>query len=108
VILDAHTLFSYFDARADGHWSVAGNIEFVAGFEQLVVSPFVIAELEQIVREEHGLEGWLAVLSELAGGAWSIATVDSTHLAAVRERVADGASMSRASVDVLTAGPSPG
>lgn len=84
MILDANTLAEYFDAGAEGHWQVAGEIEFVAEFEQLVVSPFVAAELEPVIRAKFGAEGWLAVLEELAGGAWMIAVVDGEHLEAMR------------------------
>ncbi|MDJ0335796.1 VapC toxin family PIN domain ribonuclease [Salinibacterium sp. G-O1] len=87
MILDAKTLVEYFDAGAEGHWSVAGEIEFVAEFEQLVVSPFVIAELEPLVRAKFSFEGWCAVLEELAGGAWTIAVVDAAHLAAMRQQL---------------------
>ncbi|MGV8895748.1 MAG: hypothetical protein ACOH10_06365 [Rhodoglobus sp.] len=87
MIVDAKTLIEYFDAGAEGHWSVAGEIEFVAEFEQLVLSPFVIAELEPLIRAKFGLEGWLAVLQELAGGAWTIAVVDAAHLGAMREQL---------------------
>ena len=72
-----------------------------AEYEQLVVSPFVIAELEPLVRERFGVEGWLVVLDELAGGAWTLATVDEGHLAAVRQLVAHGAGLAAASVGVL-------
>ncbi len=87
MILDAETLVAFFDAESADHWSVAGEIEFVAEFEELVISPFVIAELEPVIRTKFGLEGWLAVLDELAGGAWTIAVVDAAHLGAMRERL---------------------
>lgn len=73
MILDAKTLLTFFDAGAVDHWSVAGEIEFVAEFEELMVSPFVVADLEPVIRAKFGREGWLAVLDELAGGAWTIA-----------------------------------
>jgi predicted nucleic acid-binding protein len=106
VIVDARTLLSYFDRTAESHWSVAGEVEFAATFEQLVVSPFVIAELEAMVKERFGAEGWLAVLDELARGAWSIAEVDPEHLRAVQERVEveSGATLAEASVAVLAQG----
>ncbi len=67
MILDASTLAAYFDAGAEGHWQVAGEIEFVAEFEPLVVSPFVVAELEPVIRGKFGQEGWLAVTG---GACW--------------------------------------
>ena len=103
MIVTARTLLSYFDRTAESHWSVAGELEFASTFEQLVVSPFVIAELEGLVMERFGAEGWLAVLDELARGAWSIAEVDSAHLRAVHERMEGeaGATLAEASVAVL-------
>jgi predicted nucleic acid-binding protein len=75
VNLDANALLAFFDRTVGEHWSVAGEVEFLATFEQLIVSPFVIAELETIVRARYGTDGWVAVLDELAGGAWTIAPV---------------------------------
>lgn len=106
MTLDAATLLAYFDRTAGDHWSVAGEIEFSATFEELVVSPFVIVELEAVVRERFGVEGWLTVLDELAGGAWTIAAVDPAHLRAVRDRVEAGEALARASVAVLAEGAS--
>jgi hypothetical protein len=104
VILDATTLLSFFDRESVDHWAVTGEIELAAEIEQLVVSPFVIAELELIVRERYGAEAWLSTLDALAQGAWAIAPVSPQHLAALRPRVASGASLATASVDVLAAG----
>lgn len=101
MIIDAGTLLSFFDRDDPTHWAVTGTIELLSSSEQLVISPFVIAELEPIVRERYGPEGWLATLDELAGGAWAIATIDSEHLAAMRDRVAAGASLAAASFGVL-------
>ena len=109
MILTALTLLPYFDSGAPGHWSVAGAVELAAEFERLVVSPFVIAELEPLIREKFGPEGWCEVLDELAGGAWTIATVDSAHLRAMREHVAEGgtgaegATCAEASITALSA-----
>lgn len=101
MILDAATLLAYFDAAASSRWAVVGQIELAAETEELVVSPFVIAELEPLVRANFGQVGWLAVLDELSGGAWTIACFDHEHLAAVRDRVSAGASCAEASVAVL-------
>lgn len=104
MILDAQTLLAYFDARAALHWSVSGEIELLPETEKLIVSPFVIAQLEPMIRREFGLEGWLATLEELAGGAWTIAAIDRSHLAAVRQMSAvAGSTIAEASVVVLAA-----
>ncbi|WP_309620686.1 hypothetical protein [Salinibacterium sp.] len=108
MILTAQTLLSYFDGGTPGHWAVAGRIELAAECEELVVSPFVIAELEPMIREKFGPEEWCEVLGELAGGAWTIATVDTAHLRSMREHLAaggadaEGASCAEASIVTLT------
>lgn len=101
MIVDGATLLSFFDRDDPGHWAAMGQIELAAESESLVVSPFVISELETVVRERCGLEGWLAALEQLAGGAWTLAHVDPTHLAALRDRIASGSSLGTASADVL-------
>lgn len=106
MILDADGLLNYFDRSSPRYWAAAGTIESLAEVEELVVSPFVIAELETIVCEKFGIEGWLVVLDELAGGAWTIATIDAAHLAAVRDRVEAGETLAGASVAVLAGGAS--
>lgn len=103
MILDAATLYDYFVYDSAGHWGVAGEIEFVGTFEELVVSPFVIAELEVLVRERVGDDGWLAALERLAGGAWTIPAVDTAHLSAMLEHVDRGETLAGASVAVLRA-----
>jgi hypothetical protein len=103
VILDATKLYGFFVQNSPGHWGVVGEVEFVAGFEELVVSPFVVAELESVIRERVGEDGWLAALDQLASGAWTIAAVDPPHLAAMREFVERGQTLAGASVAVLLA-----
>ncbi len=48
----------------------------------LVVSPFVVAEVDYLVATRKGVEAELAVLWELAGGAYELATMDADDLAA--------------------------
>jgi predicted nucleic acid-binding protein len=104
MILDAATLLAYFDRDHSNHWAVVGEIELAVGFENLVVSPFVIAELEPIVMQRYGLDGWLATLEQLASGAWTIAPVTTQHLAELRPQLATGATLAAAVIAVLTDG----
>ncbi len=101
MIFDAATLLSFFDRDDANHWGVSGTVELLGGAEPLVVSPFVIAELEPIVIATYGLQAWRATLDELAGGAWTIATVDPEHLARLAERCGEGQSLAAASHEVL-------
>lgn len=97
MIIDTETLLAFLDSTRQGHWAAAGRVELAASYEELVVSPFVIAELEPVVLEQHGRGGWLRVLDELGGGAWTIAEVD---LSVIRDGVAAGATLAEASVDL--------
>jgi predicted nucleic acid-binding protein len=106
VILDAHALYAFFVRDSPQHWAVAGELELVGSFEELLVSPFVVAELEVMVRERVGADGWLLALEQLGGGAWTIAPVDAPHLAAMHRHVAAGATLAEASVAVLAEGAS--
>jgi uncharacterized protein len=71
VIVDTSALLAYFDANEPDHDSVAAVIE--ESNEPLVVSPYVIAELDYLVATRVGVDAELAVLRELAGGAWELA-----------------------------------
>jgi predicted nucleic acid-binding protein len=63
-----------------------------AATEILVVSPYVLAELDYLVATRHGVQAELAVLDELGGGAWELACLDAAELRAARtivDRYAD-------------------
>lgn len=53
----------------------------------MVVSPFVVAEIDYLVTTRYGVKTELAVLRELAGGAYHLATIDADDLAAATEVV---------------------
>ncbi len=53
----------------------------------LVVSPFVVAEIDYLVATRLGVKWELAVLRELAGGAYELAAMDADDLAAATEVV---------------------
>ena len=106
MILDAETLYAFFVRNSQRHWSVAGAVELAVTHEELVVSPFVIVELEKLVRDRVGAEAWPKVLQELGGGAWTIAAVGAAHLTAMSGHVEGGATLAEASVAVLAEGDS--
>jgi predicted nucleic acid-binding protein len=72
VIVDTSALIAYFDANEPEHDAVSRVID--GSDEALVVSPYVIAELDYLVATRVGVEAELKVLGELAGGAWELAT----------------------------------
>jgi predicted nucleic acid-binding protein len=71
VIVDTSALLAYFDSNEPDHQAVAEAIEGTD--ERLVVSPYVIAELDYLVATRIGVDAELAVLRELSGGAWEVA-----------------------------------
>jgi predicted nucleic acid-binding protein len=70
VIVDTSALLAYFDANEPDHDAVVRVIE--ESDEPLVVSPYVIAELDYLVATRVGVDAEVAVLAELAGGAWEL------------------------------------
>lgn len=92
MIVDTSVLLAYFDRDEPDHAAVTSLIE--ASDEPLVVSPFVVAELDYLVATRAGAAAELAVLGELAGGAWDLPAFGAGDLAearAVVERHADQA-----------------
>jgi hypothetical protein len=70
VIVDTSALLAYFDANEPDHDAVSGVID--GSDEALVVSPYVIAELDYLVATRVGVDAELEVLRELASGAWEL------------------------------------
>lgn len=77
-IVDTSALLAYFDASEPDHAAVQREIDAATGL--LVVSPYVVAELDYLVATRHGVDAELAVLAELAGGAWELTCVDVHRL----------------------------
>jgi predicted nucleic acid-binding protein len=77
VIVDTSALLAFFDASEPDHEAVAAVI---AEADALVVSPYVVAELDYLVATRHGVGEELAVLDELASGAWELPTFDQEAL----------------------------
>lgn len=85
IIADTSGLLAFFNQHEPRHEAVASVIE--SDPEPLVVSPYVVAELDYLVATRHGVEAGLAVLEELAGGAWILATIDTDDLTTARSIV---------------------
>ena len=71
MIVDTSALLAYFDANEPDHDAVSRVID--GSDEALVVSPYVIAELDYLVATRVGVDAELEVLRELASGAWELA-----------------------------------
>jgi len=80
VIVDTSALLAYFDANEPAHAAVAALID--GADDALVVSPYVVAELDHLLLTRHGSQAEQAVLDELAGGAWQLAELGPARLAA--------------------------
>lgn len=90
MIVDTSALLAFFDRDEPDHAAVVRVLGEATG--PFVVSPYVIAELDYLVASRMGTAAELAVLDELAGGAWELAdfgTRDVTQARAVIERYAD-------------------
>ena len=82
MIVDTSALLAYFDANEPRHAEVAGHIDSHSGL--LIVSPYVIAELDYLLLTRHGADAAQQVIAELAGGAWELATIDRYRLERAR------------------------
>lgn len=80
IIADTSGLISFFNRSDPDHESIATWIE--TENRVMVVSPFVIAEIDHMVATRSGVDSESAVLRELAGGAYEPATIDVEGLAA--------------------------
>jgi predicted nucleic acid-binding protein len=90
VIVDTSALLAFFD-RSEPDLEAVTRVLDETG-EALVVSPYVAAELDYLVASRLGVDVELAVLRELAGGAWELAPFgpgDIAQACAVIERYAD-------------------
>ena len=78
MIADTSGLLALFNRTEPEHEPVR---RLVAGIEDpLVVSPYVVAELDYLVATRVGVDAELAILEELAGGAYDLAHLEATDL----------------------------
>jgi predicted nucleic acid-binding protein len=71
IIADTSGLLALYSRREPGHAGVKAVVD--GELEPLVVSPYVVAELDYLVATRLGVDAELAVLAELAGGAYHLA-----------------------------------
>jgi len=90
LIVDTSVLLAYFDNSEPKQAVVAQLLEQAT--DDLVVSPYVIAELDYLLASRHGLGIELLALRELGSGAWNLASIgtsDLTQAIGVIERYGD-------------------
>ncbi len=85
IIVDTSALLAFFDASEPDHEAVS---EVLLAADVLVVSSYVVAELDYLVATRHGMDDELAVLDELASGAWDLAAFDEEGLRRARGIIA--------------------
>lgn len=80
MIVDTSALLAYFDRHEPDHSAVVAVID--AATDELVVSPYVLAELDYLVATRHGQRAEQAILAELTSGAWELASLNRDDVAA--------------------------
>jgi predicted nucleic acid-binding protein len=83
VIVDTSALLAFFDADEADHLSV--NELLLTTSERLVVSPYVVAELDYLVQTRLGVSAELAVIRELGSGAWELPGLGSGDMQAMAD-----------------------
>jgi uncharacterized protein len=82
VIVDTSALLAFFDTDEPDHRAVSAVLGDAK--EPLVVSPYVVAEVDYLVASRLGVAAELAVLGELTGGAWELPALDAEQLGQAR------------------------
>jgi predicted nucleic acid-binding protein len=78
IIADTSGLLAFFNDREPQNEAVGAVIE--ASQDPLVVSPFVVAEVDYLVATRIGVRAEIAALRELASGAYLLADFDEGDL----------------------------
>lgn len=86
IIADTSGLIAFFSESGDHHERVSAWLE--KNDQIMVVSPYVIAELDYLVATRKGVDADLAILAELSSGAYELATMSTEDLATAREVIA--------------------
>lgn len=78
VVVDTSALLAVFDDSEPDHSVVVEALKSNPG--PLIVSPYVVAELDYLVATRHGRAAEKAVLAHLASGAWELPGVGREDL----------------------------
>lgn len=70
MIVDTSALLAFYIPREPMHGAVRDLL--VNASDDLIVSPYVLAELDYLVLTREGVQSELAVLRELTSGAWDL------------------------------------
>jgi predicted nucleic acid-binding protein len=83
LICDTSGLLAYFNDREDDHAAVAAVVDVETG--PLVVSPYVLAELDHLVTTRYGIQAELAVLGSLLTMAWQLVNLEEREVRQARD-----------------------
>lgn len=78
IVADTSGLLALFNRREPAHEAVRAAVADLDG--PMVVPPYVVAELDYLVASRLGVDAGLAVLAELASGAYDLAHLDADRL----------------------------
>jgi len=85
VIADTSGLLAYYNAAEPAHERVRAAVE--SANQPLIVSPFVIAELDYLLATRVGVTAELAVLGELASGAYELPALTAADISTCAQLV---------------------
>ncbi len=80
ILLDTSGLLAAIDGKQRHHAAAARSLK--AARAPLLLSPFVLAELDYLLATRTGLHAALALLDEVARGAYQLATFSADDVAA--------------------------
>ena len=83
IVADTSGLLALFNSAEPAHREVVAAL--AEERDALVVSPFVVAELDYLIATRVGQAEALNVVKELAGGAYDLAAIDTDDLEVVSE-----------------------
>lgn len=85
IVADTSGVLAFFHRDEPTHNAVRRVVE--GEDAPLIVSPYVVAELDYLLATRMGVAAELAALSEMASGAYHLADIDAEALSAVRDIV---------------------
>lgn len=86
IVLDTSGLLAALDTAAKQHHAARAAIE--SARSPLILSPFVLAELDYLVASRLGYRAMLPVLRDVADGAYDLASIGPEDVATIHEVVA--------------------
>lgn len=78
MIVDTSGLLAFFNDKEPAHAAVKQVVEGTS--DSLVISPFVVAEVDYLVATRHGVDAELAVLRQLSSGAFEHADMTADDI----------------------------